>query len=441
MPNDDPWMSEPVKYVATYDQAVRNIVSAHVEPTVRLAGGFDAVRNDPSHPIHQVYDDLAVLERDYESIVSRALDELTSTHYEIDPEYGVQLTVEAHRVIDRHVRAVRETKPILHYRDDPAFDRSSPDELNPHHPHELDPSTYIESRAQALRFDVLHEIAPDIAGAGGFPGVERNPNHRRHNSPNGLAKVRQQYDAIVERAESAFSEDAYYINDEYGWGLRAFAIYELKQIVADVRQLTPAELAADRERAQHGHAQETEQKSQQDARVVCRDEFYSRAAEIEASVYQQMVHSTPEGRLRIDTGHEGERLTADTFEDFRSDLMAKVNVAINEEFTTEEGVGVVRVPASERAENPIARSVQSAQEIRRFLVEQRLGMRPDEYLTALAGSAGRGTSLQQAARSELARREALSAERQAAEDALRAREQETHSRTKDRSLVGSDMSL
>lgn len=441
MADDALWGSEPVEYVATYDQAVRNMVSTQVEPTVRLAGGFDAVRNDPAHPIHEIYDDFAALERDYELIVNSALNELTSTHYQLDPQHGVELTAEACRVIDRHIKAVREPKPILHYRDDPAFDRSSPDELNPHHPHELDPSVYIESRAQAVRFDVLHEIAPDIAGAGGFPGVERNPNHRRHNSPEGLAKVRQQYDAIVERAEHTFHDDAFYHDKEYGWGLRAFAIYELKQIAAEVRKLTPEELAAHRERGRNAYEQETAQKTPHDASAVSRDEFYSRAAQIEADVYKTMIHSTPEGRLRIDTGHEGERLTADTFEDFRSDLMAKVNTAINEEFTTEEGVGVVRVPASERAENPMAQGVQSAQEIRRFLVEQRLGMRTDEYLAALAGSAGRGTSLQEAARHELARREALSAEDHAAEDAIRAREQEVHSRTKDRSLVGSDMSL
>lgn len=365
--SNDPWISEPVEYVATYDQAVRNMVWTQVEPTVQLAGGFEAVRADPAHPIHQVYDDLGPLERDYETIVSRSLDELTSTYYEIDPQHGVLLTAEAHEVIDRHVRAVRETKPILHYRDDPGFDRSNPDELNPHHPHELDPSGYIETRAQALRFDVLHEIAPDIAGAGGFPGVARNPNHRRHHSPEGLAKVRQQYDSIVERAERTFSNDAYYHDTEYGWGLRAFAIYELKQIANSVRKLTPAELAAEQRTRMEGPAR---------------------------------IPAIPEGQLRIN--------------------VASSPVAAN------------RTQASARPAND---------EIRRFLVDQRLGMRPGAYLSALAASAGTGATLQEAARNELARREALSAEDHAAEDAIRAREQEAHSRTKDRSLVGSDMSL
>ncbi|SHS19059.1 Uncharacterised protein [Mycobacteroides abscessus subsp. abscessus] len=370
MSNDDPWICEPGEYVATYDQAVRNMVWTQVEPTVRLAGGFDAVRADPAHPIHQVYDDLGSLERDYETIVSRALDELTSAHYEIDPQYGVVLTAQAHEVIDRHVRVVRETKPILHYRDDPSFDRNNPDELNPHHPHELDPSVYIETRAQALRFDVLHEIAPDIAGAGGFPGVARNPNHRRHNSAEGLAKVRQQYDSIVERAERTFSNDAYYHDAEYGWGLRAFAIYELKQIATVVRKLTPAELAAEQQTRMAAHA---------------------------------MIPAIPEGQLRINSAH--------------SPIAAQRN------------------PTAEASVRP------ANDEIRRFLVDQRLGMRPAAYLCALAATAGTGAALQQAAHNELARREALSAEDHAAEDAIRAREQEAHSRTRDRSLIGSDMSL
>lgn len=368
--SNDPWISEPVEYIATYDQAVRNMVWTQVEPTVRLAGGFEAVRTDPAHPIHQVYDDLGSLERDYETIVSRSLDELTSTHYEIDPQHGVLLTADAHEVIDRHVRAVRETKPILHYRDDPGFDRSNPDELNPHHPHELDPSGYIETRAQALRFDVLHEIAPDIAGAGGFPGVDRNPNHRRHNSAEGLAKVRQQYDSIVERAERAFSNDAYYHDMEYGWGLRAFAIYELKQIATAVRRLTPAELAAEQRTRMEGLAG---------------------------------IPAIPEGQLRITVAHSP--------------------IASN------------RTPATQASARP------ANDEIRRFLVDQRLGMRPVAYLSALAAATGTSAALQEAARHELARREALSAEDHAAEDAIRAREQETHSRTKNRSLVGSDMSL
>ncbi|WP_133017330.1 hypothetical protein, partial [Mycobacteroides abscessus] len=88
MADDALWGNEPVEY----DQAVRNMVSTQVEPTVRLAGGFDAVRNDPAHPIHEIYDDLAALERDYESIVNSALNELTSTHYQLDPQHGVELT-------------------------------------------------------------------------------------------------------------------------------------------------------------------------------------------------------------------------------------------------------------------------------------------------------------------------------------------------------------
>ena len=49
---------------------------------------------------------------------------------------------------------------------------------------------------------VLDEIAPDIAGSGGFPGVERDSNHRRHNSPKGLQRIRFKYDAIVSQLEA-----------------------------------------------------------------------------------------------------------------------------------------------------------------------------------------------------------------------------------------------
>ena len=78
-------------------------------------------------------------------------------------------------------------------------------------------------------------LAPDVAGAGGFPSVDRDPNHRRHCSPAGLTRLRDRYDAIVERADAELSADDGFVQDEeFGWMLTASARDALEEIMDEV---------------------------------------------------------------------------------------------------------------------------------------------------------------------------------------------------------------
>jgi hypothetical protein len=324
----DPWVSEPIPFYATWDEAVRHDVFLLTEPTVEAAGGFDAVRRDPAHPLHSVYDDIDALERNIETIVSGSHQILGEDDFIVDPQRGVQLTMSGFEVVHDQVRTVLRSKPILHYRNDPTFSRDNPDELAPHHPFEIDPNPYLDRPAQALRNTILEEIAPDIAAAGGFPGVARNPNHRRHNSPEGLARIRRLYDQIVEHVEPQLTQSDYEESENYGWDL------------------------------------------------------------------------TPQAADKV--------------------LLMVNEVRLDFQIATAQAVGDV-------------------DEIRRHLTDLRLGMRPDEYVQTLAGSSANGTSMQQAARDELARRENLTEDEQGIESRIRTERQRQAMKVRQRSITTTEL--
>lgn len=326
----NPWVSEPIPYYATYDEAVRHDVFLLTEPTVEAAGGFDAVRRDPAHPLHSVYDDIDALERNIETIVSRSHTMLGEDDFIVDSEQGVRLTMGGFEVVHSHVSAVLRNKPILHYRNDPTFERRNPDELAPHHPFEIDPNPYLDTPAQALRNTILEEIAPDIAAAGGFPGVTRDPNHRRHNSPEGLARVRREYDEIVERVEPQLTHNDFRETDDYGW---------------------------------------------------------------------KLTHEAADG------------VVMDTITQVHNEFQLAATQAVRD-----------------------------ATKVRRHLKELRLGMRSNEYVQALAGSRANGTSMQQAARDELTRRESLSEEQQGVEKRLRDEQQQRTIKIRQRSSPTTELS-
>jgi hypothetical protein len=136
------------------------------------------------------------------------------------------------------LKEVRYNQPVLHRFDDPNYRSDNPDEISL--------GGHTDTYAQAIRQAVLVILAPDVAGAGGFPSVNRDPNHRRHCSPAGLKRLRRQYDAIVKRADAELSADDGFVHDEqFGWMLTASAHDALEEIIDEV------EIEANRNRG-HG---------------------------------------------------------------------------------------------------------------------------------------------------------------------------------------------
>lgn len=198
-----PWGSGPNRFTANREQAIRNEVFTRTELEVMHAGGFDAVRADADHPLHDVYDDLDALEQQYEAIVRLVKAELTEERFfEERPIYGLRTTRDADPVIEGHRDAVEGFKPVLRKYDDPNYRYDAPDELDAD-------ATFKHTPEQALRWDVLYLVAGDILYSGGFPGVDRDPNHRRHNSPEGLARARREYDEVVTCVEPQLDESDY----------------------------------------------------------------------------------------------------------------------------------------------------------------------------------------------------------------------------------------
>lgn len=218
------------------------------------AGGFEAARNDPNHPIHEIFDDLEAVERDYETVVAIAEEQLNPTHYTHSQGWGasgdrVELTLEGSALVESAVKQVLHTQASTHYFEDPGFDFDNPDDLG-----QVAETVYFPTHGHRLRYEVLCAIAPDIAAAGGFPGLRRHPSHRRNRSPVLLERKRQQYDAIVERAEARLNDDDFCqsldspsnLGDDFGWALTGPASSELEKIVGEVERLSPDELAGDR---------------------------------------------------------------------------------------------------------------------------------------------------------------------------------------------------
>ena len=219
------WIGQPRHFTATREEAIRREVLSQLDPEILAAGGLDAVEDDPWHQLHDIYDDLGPVRRDYETIVQRCRGELGEAHFMFDPEWGVELSPEGDAAVNRHVKEIRENQPVLHHLDDPNYRWDDPDEIGV--------DGYTSTQAQAIRRAVLEMLAPDVAGAGGFPGVDRDPNHRRHCSPEGLKRLRWDYDAIVERADAEIvsARGAFVQHEEFGWMLSGPAQDVLEDIV------------------------------------------------------------------------------------------------------------------------------------------------------------------------------------------------------------------
>lgn len=491
----DPWGSEPIPFYATWDEAVRHDVFLLTEPTVEAAGGFDAVREDLAHPLHSVYDDIDALERNVEEIVARAHRALGEKHYIVNPHQGVRLTGEGFEIVGAQVDSVLNAKPALHYSDDPTFIRDHPDELGTL-PSVIDPIPYRQTQAQALRSAILDELAPDIADAGGFPGVARNPNHRRHNSPKGLSQVRRQYDEIVERVEPWLTQQDFRQSDVYGWALAAQTGDDVKKTVEQVRRefaVIASEIGeAGTEKAMiawysyPGYRGEIKVKDIAHlAKVIAVHDgdlstasgtSHGPAAYIprtgrmdnitlslfEAEEFEQAGRENLVNTMDWLVAHRYKDLAADqdqSREDSQTSDIAGLHLpdqtASNE--ATEHLVNdvvdrlitggawtwadqqanrvAVKETITEEGREPksaAAQAISDVQEVRRHLKELKLGMRPDEYVQVLAGSAANGTSLQQVARDELARRESLSDEQQGIESRVRVEQQQRAARVRDR---------
>lgn len=238
MTDEDPWNSPPpmnssASKTFTRAQAIRHEVFMQTAPEVMYAGGFDAVRADRDHPMHEIYDDLDSLEREYESLVALVSSTLRDEHFEERERYGLRTTFQAACLIEDLRRGME--KPVLSKYDDPNYRYDAPDEI--------DTNVYRHTPEQALRSSVLSHIAGDIGEAGGFPGLARNPNHRRHNSPAGIERIRRQYDEIVKRVEpqldsSDFSNDGptEQFPDDFGWSLNRRALELVESTVKEVQE-------------------------------------------------------------------------------------------------------------------------------------------------------------------------------------------------------------
>lgn len=419
----DPWVNEPIPYFATYDEAVRHDVFLLTEPTVEAAGGFDEVRRDPNHPLHNVYDDLDALQRNIEEIVRRAHSALDEEHYIVDAHQGVRLTGAGFDIVGGQVNSVLHTKPVLHYSDDPAFIRDHPDELGPLLS-EIDPVPYEHTKAQALRSAILDELAPDIADAGGFPGVARDPNHRRHNSPEGLARVRQQYDQIIERIEPWLTLQDFRESDVYGWVLSHHATDGgLKKAIEQVQDEF-------RDQAVRENLVDT-----MDWLVAHR---YS-----ELSADKDQSHEDSRNSNISGTGLPDQSADS-TSDELVNDVVDRLITGGSWAWAAQQGVevsnGIGTHTAAEEPKSAAAQAISDVQEVRRHLKELRLGMRPDEYVQVLAGSAANGTSLRQAARDELTRRDSLAEEQQGIEKRLRDEQEQRAARSRQRSSSTTELS-
>jgi hypothetical protein len=220
------WIGEPRHHTATREEAIRRAVLSHIDAAILAAGGFDAIEEDPWHDLHEIYDDLGAVRRDYETVVGRCRDELGDGHFVFHPEW-VELSPAGDLLVNRRVKEVRETQPVLDRLDDPNYRWDSPDEIGV--------NGYASTKPQAIRDAILGLIAPDVAGAGGFPGVDRNPNHRRHCSPEGLKRLRRDYDAIATRADEVIlvASNGFVQSQEFGWTLTPPAQDFLEEIVSE----------------------------------------------------------------------------------------------------------------------------------------------------------------------------------------------------------------
>lgn len=237
MTDDDPWNSQPpmnssASKTFTRAQAIRHEVFMQTAPEVMYAGGFDAVRADRDHPMHEIYDDLDSLEREYESLVALVSSMLSDAHFEQSGRYGLRTTFQAACLIEDLRRGT--DKPVLSIYKDPNYRYDAPDEI--------DTRVYRHTPEQAVRSSVLGQIAGDIQEAGGFPGLARNPNHRRHNSPAGIERIRRQYDEIVKRVEPQLDRTDYSQGpsredgDDFGWSLNRRALELVESTVKEVQE-------------------------------------------------------------------------------------------------------------------------------------------------------------------------------------------------------------
>ncbi|SHS19095.1 Uncharacterised protein [Mycobacteroides abscessus subsp. abscessus] len=237
MTDGDPWNSLPpmnssASKTFTRAEAIRHEVFMQTEPEVLYAGGFDAVRADQNHRLHEIYDDLDSLEREYESLVALVSSLLRDEHFEQRPRYGLRTTHQADCLIEDLRRGMERS--VLSKYDDPNYRYDAPDEI--------DTYVYRHTPEQALRSNVLSHIAGDIEAAGGFPGLARNPNHRRHNSPAGIDRIRRQYDEIVKRVEPQLDRTDYRQGpsweggDDFGWSLNRRALELVESTVKEVQE-------------------------------------------------------------------------------------------------------------------------------------------------------------------------------------------------------------
>lgn len=236
MTDDDPWNSTPpmnssASKTFTRAEAIRHEVFMQTEPEVMYAGGFDAVRADRDHRLHEIYDDLDSLEHEYESLVTLVSSLLRDDHFEQRPRYGLRTTHQADCLIEDLRREME--KPVLSKYKDPNYRYDAPDEI--------DTNVYRHTPEQAVRSQVLSHIAGDIEAAGGFPGLARDPNHRRHNSPAGIKRVRRQYDEIVKRVEPQLDSSDFSngpserFPDDFGWSLNRRALLLVESTVKEVQ--------------------------------------------------------------------------------------------------------------------------------------------------------------------------------------------------------------
>ncbi|SKO02660.1 hypothetical protein [Mycobacteroides abscessus] len=237
MTDDDPWNSTPpmnssASKTFTRAEAIRHEVFMQTEPQVMYSGGFDAVRADRDHPLHEIYDDLDALEREYESLVQLVSNTLRDSHFEQRARYGLRTTLEGACLIEDLRRGME--KPVLSKYEDPNYRYDAPDEI--------DTNVYRHTPEQAVRSLVLSHIAGDIEAAGGFPGLARNPNHHRHNSPGGIERIRRQYDEIVKRVEPQLDNSDFHngpteqFPDDFGWSLNRRALELVETTVKEVQE-------------------------------------------------------------------------------------------------------------------------------------------------------------------------------------------------------------
>ncbi len=133
-----------------------------------------------------------------------------------------------------------------------------------------------------------------------------------------------------------------------------------------------------------------------------------------------------------------------TSEELVNDVVDRLITGGSWTWAAQQGVelsnGIGTHTAAEKPKSAAAQAISDVQEVRRHLKELRLGMRPDEYVQVLAGSAANGTSLQQAARDELSRRDSLTEEQQGIEKRLRDEQQQRAARSRQRSSSTTELS-